>query len=103
MQDHLHYQMKLYADWLAEANDAEGDQNVWDFARAEDVRKSSQGQSMPIGTPEEVTARLKLLTDHAKPTHVAILMAFPGADPDAVSRSMKLFAEQVIPRFRSGT
>jgi len=101
VQDHLHYQMKLYADWLGEANDAEGDQHVWDYERAEDVRKSEFGQGLPIGTPEEVTEKLRALTAQTRPTHMALLMQFPGADPDAGSQSLRLFAEQVMPHFRT--
>ena len=73
---------------------------MWDFARAEDVRKSAFGEALPIGTPEEVTAKLKTLAAQTNPTHLALLMQFPGCDPDVVSRSMRLFAEEVIPHFR---
>jgi alkanesulfonate monooxygenase SsuD/methylene tetrahydromethanopterin reductase-like flavin-dependent oxidoreductase (luciferase family) len=100
VQDHLHYQMKLYADWLGEANDAEGDQHVWDYERAEDVRKSEFGQSLPIGTAEEVSAKLETIVAQTAPTHMALLMHFPGADPERTSRSMRLFAERVMPEFR---
>jgi probable F420-dependent oxidoreductase len=102
VQDHLHYQMKLYADWLGEANDAEGDQHVWDFERAEDVRKSELGQALPIGTPEEVRAKLATIVAQTAPTHMALLMHFPGADPELTSRSMRLFAERVMPALRGG-
>ena len=52
VQEHLHYSMQYYGIILAEANDAPGDADGWQFTHASQLRNSGFGQAAMIGTPD---------------------------------------------------
>lgn len=54
-----------------------------------------------IGSPETVVRRLREQAEALRHTHLVVRMQFPGTDPEQVVRSIRLFAEEVIPKFRN--
>ncbi len=55
-----------------------------------------------IGSPETVTKRIQEHAEALGNTHLVVRMQFPGTDPEKVERSLRLFAQEVIPNFRDG-
>jgi alkanesulfonate monooxygenase SsuD/methylene tetrahydromethanopterin reductase-like flavin-dependent oxidoreductase (luciferase family) len=82
-------------------------ESVYKSAQGMIARLSSQSweslleDTLVIGAPETVTAKLRQL-EQAGVGEVACWMSFGGIPPDKVRRSMRLFAEEVMPRFRAG-
>jgi alkanesulfonate monooxygenase SsuD/methylene tetrahydromethanopterin reductase-like flavin-dependent oxidoreductase (luciferase family) len=97
---HLHYMMTHYGQWLAEANDAEGDKNVWDVSSPERLRDSPLAEAMMIGTPQEVTAKLTKFQKDYSCSHFIMASQLPGMDPALAIASAGLFAAEVMPEFR---
>jgi alkanesulfonate monooxygenase SsuD/methylene tetrahydromethanopterin reductase-like flavin-dependent oxidoreductase (luciferase family) len=97
---HLHYMMVNYGQWLAEANDAEGDKTVWEIASPADLRKSPIAAGLMIGTPDEVTAKIEQFRAEYACTNFIMATQFPGLDPLKVVRSLELFAREVRPHFQ---
>jgi alkanesulfonate monooxygenase SsuD/methylene tetrahydromethanopterin reductase-like flavin-dependent oxidoreductase (luciferase family) len=54
-----------------------------------------------IGSPEEVRDGLQQFIDATGYHRVLLLMALPGIDTARALRSMRLFAEQVVPALRA--
>jgi len=98
---HLHYMMTHYGQWLAEANDAEGDKAVWEIASPAELRNSPIADSLMIGTPDEVAAKLTKFRHDYSCTHFIMASQLPGMDPVAATRSSELFAREVMPNFHS--
>ncbi|MGH8013497.1 MAG: LLM class flavin-dependent oxidoreductase [Candidatus Binataceae bacterium] len=98
---HLHYMMTHYDHWLAEANDAAGDQEVWRISSHTQLRASSLAQGLMIGTPDEVSRKLEEFRAGCACTHFVMAAQFPGMDPALVTRSLELFAKEVMPNFRN--
>lgn len=71
---------------------ADGSPNPGEPTREELARR------MLVGTPDDVAAQIEALQELGV-THFVCLMDLPGLDPLLVRRSMRLFAEQVAPRF----
>ncbi len=97
---HLHYMMKEYGEWLSEANDAEGDRNVWDISSPSQLRDSPVAESLMIGTPDEVSTKLKKFRAAFACTHFVMATQLPGLDPAKATKSLELFAQEVTPNFR---
>jgi alkanesulfonate monooxygenase SsuD/methylene tetrahydromethanopterin reductase-like flavin-dependent oxidoreductase (luciferase family) len=97
---HLHYMMVNYGQWLAEANDAEGDKSVWEIASPADLRKSPIAAGLMIGTPDEVTAQIAQFRTEYACTNFIMATQFPGLDPLKAVRSLELFAREVRPHFQ---
>lgn len=57
---------------------------------------------MILGSPETCIEKIQELHDEAKINHVICWMNFGGMDNEKVLRSMNLFAEEVIPKFKNG-
>jgi alkanesulfonate monooxygenase SsuD/methylene tetrahydromethanopterin reductase-like flavin-dependent oxidoreductase (luciferase family) len=96
---HLHYMMTHYGQWLAEANDAEGDKAVWEISSAAELRRSPIAESLMIGTPDEVAAKLSKFRREYACTHFIMASQLPGMDPATVTRSLELFARELMPNF----
>jgi alkanesulfonate monooxygenase SsuD/methylene tetrahydromethanopterin reductase-like flavin-dependent oxidoreductase (luciferase family) len=81
------------------------DQSVYDGANAMLARLRSQSwedllqSALVIGSPDTVAARIADL-QRVGAGEVVCWMNFGGLAPEKVRRSMRLFAEEVIPRFR---
>jgi alkanesulfonate monooxygenase SsuD/methylene tetrahydromethanopterin reductase-like flavin-dependent oxidoreductase (luciferase family) len=81
-------------------------ESVYQGAEAMIARLKSQSwedlvqSALLIGAPDTVAAKIAEL-EAAGTGEVACWMNFGGLAPDKVRRSMRLFAEEVIPRFRA--
>jgi hypothetical protein len=54
--------MEFYGHILAEANDAPGDKDVWQFKHHSEIRDSAFGAAAMVGTPDQVARKLNSLT-----------------------------------------
>jgi alkanesulfonate monooxygenase SsuD/methylene tetrahydromethanopterin reductase-like flavin-dependent oxidoreductase (luciferase family) len=91
--------MMHYDQWLAEANDAEGDKAVWKLSSHSQLRGSPIAQGLMIGTPDEIARKLEEFRAHCACTHFIMASQLPGMDPVVATRSLELFAKEVMPRF----
>jgi alkanesulfonate monooxygenase SsuD/methylene tetrahydromethanopterin reductase-like flavin-dependent oxidoreductase (luciferase family) len=92
--------MEFYGEILAEANDAPGDKNVFPFKSAHELRRSPLAEAAMIGTPNQVARKLEQFRKDFVCTHFIMATQLPGLDPDKATRSMELFANEVMPAFR---
>jgi alkanesulfonate monooxygenase SsuD/methylene tetrahydromethanopterin reductase-like flavin-dependent oxidoreductase (luciferase family) len=99
-QEHIFSMMGYYGEILKEANDAPGDDQVWTVERAEDVRHSSFGKAVMIGTPDQVAKKLERFRKEFTCTHFVMGTQLPGMDPKKGTRALELFAKEVMPAFR---
>jgi alkanesulfonate monooxygenase SsuD/methylene tetrahydromethanopterin reductase-like flavin-dependent oxidoreductase (luciferase family) len=97
---HLHYMMVNYGEWLAEANDADGDKKVWEVSSPAELRNSPIAAGLMIGTPDEVAAKIAQFRAEYACTNFIMATQFPGLDPIKATRSLELFAREVRPRFQ---
>jgi alkanesulfonate monooxygenase SsuD/methylene tetrahydromethanopterin reductase-like flavin-dependent oxidoreductase (luciferase family) len=97
---HLHYMMTHYGQWLAEANDAEGDKTVWQISSPAQLRDSPVADGLMIGTPDQVARKLARFRVEYSCTHFIMASQLPGMDSEAVTRSCELFAREVMPSFQ---
>ena len=96
---HLHYMMTHYDQWLAEANDAEGDDAIWKISSHLELRNSPAAATLMIGTPDEVSRKLAHFRTTYACTHFIMASQLPGVEPVVATRSLKLFATEVMPNF----
>ncbi|MGD0075647.1 MAG: LLM class flavin-dependent oxidoreductase [Candidatus Binataceae bacterium] len=99
--EHLHYMMCNYASWLGEAMDAPGDERAWPIRSARDLRESPLGASLMIGTPEDCVAKIEAFRQQYACTHLIMATQLAGLDPRKATRSIELFAREVMPHFRA--
>jgi alkanesulfonate monooxygenase SsuD/methylene tetrahydromethanopterin reductase-like flavin-dependent oxidoreductase (luciferase family) len=98
-----------YSDSFIRSMSAEGlpglHESVYRGAEATIARLSAQTweslveQALIIGSPETVAAKIAQLEENSV-GELVCWMNFGGIPPDKVRRSMRLFAREVIPRFR---
>jgi alkanesulfonate monooxygenase SsuD/methylene tetrahydromethanopterin reductase-like flavin-dependent oxidoreductase (luciferase family) len=98
-----------YRDSFIRSMSAEGltglHESVYKAAEATIARLSAQTwenlveNALIIGSPDTVAAKIAQLEQHSV-GEVVCWMNFGGIPPDKVRRSMRLFAQEVIPRFR---
>jgi len=100
-QDHLFHLMDFYQDILSEANDAEGDDRPLPFDNPEDIRHSAFADVGMIGTPDQVAEKMETFCQNFKCTHFIMGTQFPGLDPAKGTRSLELFAREVMPHFKN--
>jgi len=99
-QEHIHSMMEFYGEILAEAKDAPGDEQGWQFKRPQDIRHSAFGRAAMIGTPDQVAQKLERFRQNFLCTHFIMSTQLPGLDPKKATRSLELFAKEVLPSFR---
>ena len=97
---HIHSMMEYYGKILAEANDAPGDDKIWEFPRPEEIRDSPLGRAVMIGTPDQVAQKMEKFRKEFLCTHFVMGTQLPGMDPKKGTRSLELFAKEVMPAFR---
>jgi len=98
-----------YRDSFIRSMSAEGlpglHESVYRGAEATIARLSAQTwehlveHALIIGSPETVAAKIAQLEENSV-GELVCWMNFGGIPPDRVRRSMRLFAQEVIPRFR---
>ena len=99
-QDHLFSMMEFYGHILAEANDAPGDKDVWQFTEPSELRHSAFGEAVMIGTPDQVARKMERFKDEFQCTHFIMSTQLAGMDPKKSTRSLELFAKEIMPSFR---
>jgi alkanesulfonate monooxygenase SsuD/methylene tetrahydromethanopterin reductase-like flavin-dependent oxidoreductase (luciferase family) len=72
----------------------------------EDARKTVE-ETLPRrallwGTPDDVLDQIRFFVDEIRPTRLLLHMNAGGLDHDKVTRSMRLFAESVMPALKQG-
>ena len=110
--DGLNHMLSYYLKWGIESGDITGE-GGWDtdnmVPSPDQIRQNRQadffGQSPYVGTPDEVyeglVEYLAQAPDGAPITHLVVMMDMPGVKPEHSRESMKLFAEDVMPRLRN--
>jgi alkanesulfonate monooxygenase SsuD/methylene tetrahydromethanopterin reductase-like flavin-dependent oxidoreductase (luciferase family) len=99
-QDHIFEMMRYYGEILAEANDAPGDDTMWTLSRPEEIRRSGFGRAVMIGTPDQVGEKLERFRRDYRCTHFIMSTQLPGLDPRKATRSLELFAKELMPVLR---
>ncbi len=99
-QDHVFHMLEFYQDILAEANDAAGDDKPLPVTKPADMRNSVLADHFMIGTPAQVSAKIEKFRAEFRCTDFIMNTQFPGIDPALATRSMELFAREVMPQFR---
>jgi len=99
-QEHIFEMMRYYGEILAEANDAPGDDRMWTISRPEEIRRSGFGRAVMIGTPDQVGKKLERFRRDYSCTHFIMSTQLPGLDPRKATRSLELFARELMPAFR---
>jgi probable F420-dependent oxidoreductase len=96
----LQYLLTRYGGWLAEASDVRGDENYRNVPAVGELRQqAAHGDfDLIVGTPDDAIAQIEPMEEYS--THLAFGMELPGVEPKKIRKSMKLFAEHVIPHFR---
>ena len=74
---------------------------IWDkkVSPHSQLRDSPVAAGLMIGTPEEVTRKLADFRAAYACTHFIMATQLPGMDPVVATRSLELFAKEVMPRF----
>ena len=99
-QDHLWHLLTFYQDILAEAKDAAGDEKPLPASSAKELRNSSIADTMMIGSPDDVGQKLEQFCKDFHCTDFIMDMQFPGLEPAKATRSMELFAAELMPSFK---
>jgi alkanesulfonate monooxygenase SsuD/methylene tetrahydromethanopterin reductase-like flavin-dependent oxidoreductase (luciferase family) len=99
-QDHLFHMLEFYHDILSNAKDAKGDDLPLPVTKPADMRHSVLADHFMIGTPEQVAAKVRAFRDAYQCTDFIMGTQFPGLDPAKGTRSLELFAEEVMPKFK---
>ena len=100
-QHHLWHVFDYYRAVLATSNDVEGDAAPWPISRAEDLRNSPMAADLLIGSPATVASKLDTFCKNYKCTDFIMSTHFAGLDPKKSTRSLELFAKEIMPTFRS--
>jgi alkanesulfonate monooxygenase SsuD/methylene tetrahydromethanopterin reductase-like flavin-dependent oxidoreductase (luciferase family) len=99
-QDHLFSMMEFYGHILAEANDAPGDKDVWTFTKPSELRDSAFGRAVMVGTPDQVNEKMERFCQEFQCSHFVMSTQLPGLDPKKATRSLEMFAKEVMPNFQ---
>ena len=100
-QHHLWHVFDYYRDVLATSNDVEGDAAPWPVNRAEDLRGSPMAEEIFVGSPETVARKLDTFCKQYHCTDFIMSTHFAGIDPKLSTRSLELFAREIMPAFRA--
>jgi probable F420-dependent oxidoreductase len=98
-QEHIHYMLKWYMRWLAEANDFLGAGQP-QLPEASKLRDAQVGFPLLIGSPDEIAAKLNESFRKVRTTHLVLGMNLPGLAPERSRLSMELFAREVAPQLK---
>ena len=71
-----------------------------DFGEAGRVMKETRQELMLFGNPDTVARKIEWMRDELDVHYVMCWMNMGGLDQERILRSMKLFATEVMPRFR---
>jgi alkanesulfonate monooxygenase SsuD/methylene tetrahydromethanopterin reductase-like flavin-dependent oxidoreductase (luciferase family) len=99
MAEPLHRSMAYYETAMREAGDLPEDEHSWPFESVDELRRSGFARAAMVGTPDHVCEQLSRFADNSHVTDVICSMQLAGMDPEVTTRSMELFAREVIPAF----
>ena len=100
----LRYMAAGYLQWTSEAKGAPSSEQPALPSVDEIVRRQSMdffGEDMLVGTPHDVIEKIEAYRSRSRLTHLVSGMALPGMPPHQIRSAMELFAEEVIPHFRT--
>jgi probable F420-dependent oxidoreductase len=95
LKPHALYQLRHYATWFKEAGQPVFGEPPQDYADLE------RRQLYLVGTPEELIASIRQQYATAPFERYFFWAIWPGVDVATANRSVRLFAEKVIPELRS--
>lgn len=101
----VHHVVREYQAWAEESGDESGDAlATMAVPPAEDFMAGRvaevMGRPAMIGDPEQVYRGLRAFLEVTPASHLVLMMALPGMDPERTRNSMALFAREVMPRLR---
>lgn len=99
-QHHLWHVFGYYAEVLKNAADVEGDDQPLPCERAEDLRHSPLADFLLVGSPDTVARKFDDFCRKFPCTDFIMSTHFAGIDPALSTRSMELFAKEIMPAFR---
>jgi alkanesulfonate monooxygenase SsuD/methylene tetrahydromethanopterin reductase-like flavin-dependent oxidoreductase (luciferase family) len=101
-QHHLWHVFDYYRGVLSTAADVEGDAALadWPLRRAEDLRDSALAADLFVGSPASVAEKLDRFAGGTLCTDFILSTHFAGIDVRKSTRSLELFAQEIMPAFR---
>jgi alkanesulfonate monooxygenase SsuD/methylene tetrahydromethanopterin reductase-like flavin-dependent oxidoreductase (luciferase family) len=99
-QEHLFNMMEFYREVAAEANDVPGDKDAFPFTSPRELRDSPLGRAVWIGTPDQVARKIEAFCKDFSCTHLILSTQLAGLDPRKATRSLELFAKEIMPAFK---
>ena len=99
-QHHLWHVFDYYRDVLSTSNDVEGDAAPWPISRAEELRDSPMADDLLVGSPATVARKLDTFCKNYQCTDFIMSTHFAGIDPRKSTRSLEIFAREIMPTFR---
>lgn len=101
-QDHVHWMLTVYGEWLREAGEIQGPPSIFKPPPASELRRTTEPLLFNplVGTAAEVAEGLEKFTSKVRTTHLVLGMHLPGIDPKIVRRSMETFAREILPALK---
>ena len=102
--EHMHYLFSSAFPLLKEAGDLRADRAMERVPSIEELRNidpTIPGGAPIVGTPDDCIQALQRYQDETRVTHLAMGMHLPGLALDKVAECLELFAQEVMPHFRS--
>jgi alkanesulfonate monooxygenase SsuD/methylene tetrahydromethanopterin reductase-like flavin-dependent oxidoreductase (luciferase family) len=103
-EKHVHYMLSSYGEWMGKASDLPTDAAMRNIPPVEQLRQPEVarffGEAVIIGTPDDALRMLETYQHKTRFTHLVIVMQLPGMNFGDGTRSMELFAKEVLPHLR---
>ncbi len=97
LKPHQRYLRDTYGKWYSDASDLGEQDPLGQFLNDTDEDLRAR---FVAGTPEEVAEAIERTLDWIPADHIITSPVPPGASRDLARRSIELFAQEVMPRFR---
>ena len=103
-EKHVHYVLSSYGEWNAKASDLPTDAALKNVPPVGQLRQADVarlfGESVIIGPPDDAIRMLDTYRRKTRFTHLVLMMQLPGMNFGDGTRSMELFAKEVMPHLR---
>ena len=107
-QHHAHYMMDTYDKWLKEAADVKWFQETMSVSKMPPPEKLREDPNLTffeaplmVGTPDDIIEEIERYQKSSRVTHLVMWMQLAGMPSKVAEKSMKLFAEEVMPHFNN--